>query len=62
MVVAREERCGEGRGVGHAGRWVEGWVGLVKPVGIGFGGVSVSLGVLASVGIGVPVRLLVIGS
>ena len=62
MVGAREERRGEGRGVRHAGRWVGVWVGLVEPVGLGFGGVSLSLGVLAGVGIGIPVRLLGVGS
>ena len=58
MVVAREKRSRKGWGVGHVGRRVGVWVGLVEPVGIGIGGVSLSLGVLAGVSIGIPVGLL----
>ena len=38
--------------------------GLVEPVGVGFGGVSLSRGILTGVGVGVgvPVGLLCIGS
>ena len=41
--------------VGHLG-------GLVEPVGVGFGGVSLSRGILTAVGVRVPVSLLGVGS